>query len=194
MFENILLPSTKRLLEKLSPASLPNDSYLAGGTAIALHLGHRRSADLDFFTPSNFNESVWEEKLKKELGFKLIQRDWQTLTGSVGQVKLSLFGYNHKLINKTVKLYNTQVASPPDLAAIKLNTIIGRGTKRDLIDIYFLAQEYTLGTLFKFYQQKYADFQEKEIMIKKALVFFEEADKDEMPNMLAKTEWGSDDN
>lgn len=76
MFEKVILPQTKVLLKKLTADSLPEDSYLGGGTAVALHLGHRRSADLDFFTPSEFVESQWEEKLKRELKFKLIKRDW----------------------------------------------------------------------------------------------------------------------
>lgn len=56
MFETILLPETKSLLQKLTKINLPKASYLVGGTAIALQLGHRRSADLDFFTPHEFVE------------------------------------------------------------------------------------------------------------------------------------------
>lgn len=189
MFENVLLLQTKKLLETMKTGSLPEDTYLAGGTAIALHLGHRRSQDLDFFTPTEFVEVQWEEKLKREFGFKLLQRDWQTITGVIGKTKFSLFGYKHKLIGPLDKVYATQMASLPDLAAMKLETVIGRGTKRDLIDIYFLAQKFSLSRLFDFYQEKYGNLSERELMIKKALVFFEEAEGDEMPDMLEKVSW-----
>lgn len=191
MFDTVLLPETKNLLEKIGPEQLPQGSYLAGGTAVALQLGHRRSADLDFFTPREFVENQWEEKLKKELEFKLLTRDWQTLIGHIGKVKISLFAYKYKQIAPK-KLYgNIPIASLPDLAAMKLDTILGRGTKRDLIDIYFLAQKFTLKNLFSFYQEKYGNFEDRELMIKKALVFFEDANKDEMPNVLVKTDWDS---
>ncbi|MDO8620992.1 MAG: nucleotidyl transferase AbiEii/AbiGii toxin family protein [Candidatus Levybacteria bacterium] len=189
MLNSVLLPETKNLLEKIRPKELPEESYLAGGTAIALQLGHRRSADLDFFTPREFVESQWEEKLKKELGFKLLKRDWQTLIGHIGKVKISLFAYKHKQITPK-KLYgNIPIASLQDLAAMKLDTILGRGTKRDLVDIYFLSQKFGLKNLFKFYQKKYGNFEDRELMIKKALVFFDDADKDEMPDMLIEIDW-----
>lgn len=82
------------------------------------------------------------------------------------------------------------VASLADLAAVKLETIIGRGTKRDLIDIYFLAQKFTLDKLFGYYQEKYDNLKERELMLKKALIFLGEADTDEMPQMLVPTNWG----
>jgi hypothetical protein len=69
MHEEILLPQIKKVLEKISIKNLPENSFLFGGTALALHLGHRRSVDLDFFTLTEFVETQWEEKLKKELNF-----------------------------------------------------------------------------------------------------------------------------
>lgn len=189
MFEKILTPKTKTLLKRLGPEDLPKGTYLGGGTAIALHLGHRHSVDLDFFTPTEFVETQWGQKLKNELGFKLTQRDWQTLIGTVAGVKISLFGYKYKLIRKPAILYRVSVALLPDLAAMKLETVIGRGTKRDFVDIYFLAQKYGLWKIFEFYQEKYGNLEERELMIKKGLIFFEEADKEEMPAMLIRVGW-----
>lgn len=189
MFENVLPAATKTLLTKLGPDNLPVGTYLAGGTAIALYLGHRRSQDLDFFSPTEFVETTWEQKLKSELGFKLLQRDWQTLIGTIDATKFSLFGYKQKLIGKKDRFHAVLVASLPDLAAMKLDTVIGRGTKRDLIDIYFLAQKFGLRKMFNYYQEKYGNLAERELMIKKALVFFEEAEEDEMPDMLIEVSW-----
>ena len=74
MFEEVLLPSTKKLLDKLTSDDLPKDSYLAGGTAVALHLGHRRPEDLDFFIPQEFVEAQWEQRLVSNLHFSVRQR------------------------------------------------------------------------------------------------------------------------
>lgn len=189
MFEEVLRPEAKKLLVRLTPANFPLKTYLGGGTAIALHLGHRRSADLDFFTPTEFAEAQWEQKLKKQLGFELIQRDWQTLVGAASGVKISLLGYHYPEIGKRERVYQTSVASLTDLAAMKLETVIGRGTKRDFFDIYFLAQKFSLPKLFGFYQGKFQNLKQREIMIKKALVFFEEADRDEMPDLLVPVAW-----
>lgn len=189
MFESVLVPHTKRLLEKLKPEDLPKGSYLAGGTAVALYLGHRRSADLDFFTKEEFVEAQWEQKLKKEFGFKLLKRDWQTLIGYVSNVKISLFSYNYKQIAPLEFYKHIPVASLQDLGAMKLDTILGRGTKRDIVDIYFLSQRLSLKKLFDFYQKKYGNLEERELMIKKALVFFDDADKEEMPDMLIDVSW-----
>lgn len=189
MHQEILLPQTKALLEKLKPENLPPDTYLAGGTAIALYLGHRRSADLDFFTLSTFAEEQWEQKLGQELKFSSLQRDWQTLVGTIEDTKFSLFGYKYRLIGKKEQIFGVEVASLEDLAAMKLSTILGGGTKRDLIDIYFLAQKFTMFEMFAYYDQKYGDFVQKEFMIRKALTYFEEADGDEMPEMLIPADW-----
>lgn len=189
MFERTLGLQTRALLQKLKPDSFPKGTYLGGGTAVALQLGHRRSLDLYFFTPTKFAEAQWEQKLRQALGFKLILRDWQTLIGTTDGTKLSLFGYKYKLIGELGKIYQTPVASLPDLAAMKLETVIGRGTKRDFIDIYFLAQKYGLQELLSFYQEKYGNLKERELMLKKGLVFFNEADKDEMPEMLTVVDW-----
>src|SRR5207249_1394419 len=82
-----------------------------------------------------------------------------------------------------------KLASLEDLSAMKLAAIMSRTTKRDFIDLYYLAKKFGLQTLFKFYQDKYEDLEEKEVMLKKALIYFDEANKDEMPFMLTPVKW-----
>lgn len=189
MVNAVLSPETKNLLKELTSNHLPSKTYLGGGTAIALQLGHRRSQDLDFFTPTQFNELQWEQKLAQEWKFRLVQKDWQTLVGFIYGVKFSLFFYHYPLIAKMEHFSYVNVASLPDLAAMKLDAIIARGTKRDFIDIYFLAKKFGMDKLFQFYQQKYGRFEEKEIMIKKALLYFNDANADEMPDMRVPISW-----
>jgi hypothetical protein len=190
MFINILNPDTLKFTKALDADSLPDNTYLGGGTAIALQIGHRKSLDLDFFTPVEFNENQWQQKFEQDLNFKLIQKDWQTLTGTAEGIKFSLFHYKYPLIEATTSIFNIKMASLEDLSAMKIDTAISRGTKRDFIDIYFLAQEFGLSKMFDFYNQKYGNFEERELMIKKSLVYFNDAEKDEDPDMLVPFDWG----
>lgn len=189
MFEKVLPAETFNLLKSLKLGSLPSGSYLAGGTAVSLYLGHRRSQDLDFFSKEEFSERQWESKLTGELNFKLVARDWQTLIGTADGVKVSVLGYPYKLIGDLGNIFNVRVASLEDLCAMKLDTVIGRSTKRDFVDIYFLGQKFGLSKMFGFYQEKFGNLDEREIMLKKGLIFFDEADLDEDPYMLVDFDW-----
>jgi hypothetical protein len=179
---------TKLLLEKFQKDDLPSQSYLGGGTAVALHLGHRQSVDLDWFTPQEFDEKMWQMKWETQRGFTLRNRDWQTLVGEIAGVNTSLYVYTYPLIDKTTAYGSVDIASLKDLAAMKLDTVISRGTKRDFMDLYFLTKEFGPDLLFDFYDQKYGSLDERELLIRKALVYFKEADGDEMPNMLVETD------
>jgi hypothetical protein len=189
MFEKILPSETLNLLKGLKQGNLPSGSYLAGGTAVSLYFGHRRSKDLDFFTKEEFGEKQWESKLAGELNFKLARRDWQTLIGTAGGVKLSILGYPYKLIGSLGNIFNVPVASIEDLCAMKLDTVIGRSTKRDFVDIYFLGQKFGLPKMLGFYEKKFGNLDERIIMLKKGLIFFDDANLDENPYMLADFDW-----
>lgn len=189
MNDLVLSPKTKDLLSVMKASALPEGTYLAGGTAIALHLGHRISNDLDFFTSHEFVESAWEGRLEKEIDLKIVKKDWQTIIGSARGVKFSLFYYKTPLIEKTELFYDIPIASIKDLGVIKLDVITSRGTKRDLIDIYFIAKAYGLSEMFAWYEKKYKNLLDRQLMIKKALVYFNDAEEDEMPQMIIPCEW-----
>jgi nucleotidyltransferase AbiEii toxin of type IV toxin-antitoxin system len=185
----VLPEPTRRLLEKFQKEDLPSKSYLAGGTAIALWLGHRKSVDLDWFTPHEFDEKQWQMKWETKWGFILRQRDWQTLTGEIDGVKTALYYYKYPLIEETTVYNGVEIAGLKDLAAMKMDAIISRGVKRDFIDLYFLIQKFGPNKMFEYYTYKYGHLNERELMIRKALIYFVEADDDEMPNMLMPVDW-----
>lgn len=190
MNDSVLPTLTRELLFSIKPDMLPDGSYLSGGTALALRLGHRYSQDLDFFTVKKFEETQWEAKLKEDIGLKVITRDWQTIIGVATGVKFSLFYYDSPLIRDLDEFHGISIASNEDVAATKLDVITRRATKRDYIDIYFLAQKFGLDQLFAWYGEKFKNLSERQLMIKKALVFFDDAEGDEMPNMLTYCGWG----
>ncbi|MBI2588264.1 nucleotidyl transferase AbiEii/AbiGii toxin family protein [Candidatus Berkelbacteria bacterium] len=191
MFEQVLPGHTKEYLALLAKKKiLPSKTYLAGGTAIALQLGHRISFDLDFFTPQKFNEEVVLGNLKKIKGFKLERSVWQTIVGKFPGCKFSLFYYQYRLIGKIIDYRGVTIASPEDLVASKIAAISSLGAKRDFIDLYYLLQSKRVGDLsdcLKFYDQRFENLASQRLHILKSLDYFADAnqEKDE-PKMLVK--------
>ncbi len=93
------------------------------------------------------------------------------------------------MIEATTVYNGIEIAGLKDLTAMKLDAIVSRGTKRDFIDLYFLTKKFGRDEIFEYYGQKYAHLEDRELMIRKALVYFTEADEDEMPRMLVPIDW-----
>lgn len=163
--------------------------YLAGGTGLALALGHRRSVDLDFFTSHAFESEPLLRRIEAVPDFALAARDPETIHASVGGVKVSFLGYRYPLLFPSRPFMGVAVADPREIACMKISAIASRGTKRDFVDLYFVAQTHGLRALFQYFAAKYAQTNYSPLHIAKALTFFEDAEKDPMPDMLAVCDW-----
>lgn len=190
MFTKTLLPDTLRAIQLVSDVAEIKKAYLAGGTALALQLGHRISVDLDFFTINKFSETEFSSKLAKIPEFKEDRIAEWTILGKVGETKFSMFYYNYPLLEESAVFEKINLASLADIAAMKIHAIEQRGTRRDFVDVYFLSQKYTLGQMLDFYKKKYeADLDRLYVAIR-ALDYFEDAEQeDEMPKMLTPVTW-----
>jgi len=189
MFAKALLKDTIRALKLVSNISIVKKSYLAGGTALALHLGHRISVDLDFFTPQIFDEKTLSAQLKQLLEYKEDGMAWRTVWGKVLNTKFSLFYYEYPLIKKTTPFEGVQIISKEDIAAMKIHALEDRGAKRDFIDLYFLAKEFSLEQMLMFYDKKYGILQEHLYAIVRSLNYFTDAELDDNPKMLIPVSW-----
>ena len=111
-------------------------AYLAGGTALALYFGHRRSDDFDWFTPNTIPPAVLLADVET-LGFAIDvhQNTEGTFLGLVAGVQFSVFRYRYELLAPTIRLDGCQLASLRDLAAMKLAALCGRATKKDYVDV-----------------------------------------------------------
>lgn len=74
-----------------------------------------------------------------------------------------------------------------DIAAMKLNAIVGRGSKKDFADLYFLLEKYSIQEMISFFNKKFADG--SEFMVLKSLHYFDDADLEEMPEMTSPIDW-----
>ncbi len=189
MFTNTLSPNTLRSLTYLGKSGWLESAYLAGGTALALQLGHRISNDLDFFTQQQFNEQVLVQQLKSSDELDNEKVEWQTVLGEFMNTKLSIFFYEYNLIESTTLYEGIHLASLADIAAMKLHALEGRGARRDFIDLYLLAKTYTVPQIFQFYDQKYHCLADHKYQILKSLCYFEDAEFQDMPVMLIDINW-----
>jgi len=189
MFTKAILPDTLRALKLVSKIKIIQKSYLAGGTALALHLGHRISEDLDFFTKQPLDEQVLLNELKRLAEFIEEGTAWRTVWGKINKVKFSLFYYEYPLLKKTVNFEGIQILAKADIAAMKIHAIGDRGTKRDFFDLYFLSKEFSLKQMLKFYDQKYNKLESNIYHISRSLSYFTDAEIDTDPRMFIPTSW-----
>ena len=156
---------------------------------MALHLGHRISVDLDFFTKEELDENILSQDLSRLPEFKQEGKTWRTVWGMVGKTKFSLFYYKYPLLTNTHKFMGINVLDLKDIAAMKIAALGDRGTKRDFIDLFFLSKNYSLDDMFLFYDQKYGDLEGKLYHLIRSFDYFVDAENDNLPKMLIKTSW-----
>lgn len=181
-----------RVLRKLGPLVTGWGFYLTGGTALALQLGHRRSVDLDWFTPGRLEDPLRlaEELRAAAVAFRTEQVASGTLHGVVAGVRISLLEYRYSLLKPLVPLpaFVCRLAARADLAAMKLAAVAARGAKRDFVDIYALGRSgLSLRRMLAWYQRKYSVTDIAHVLY--SLCYFEDADKERMPQLLWDTDW-----
>ena len=189
MFTKAISSETKTALALLGKSNLLKDAYLAGGTALALQLGHRLSFDLDFFTSTEFDSLETATKLQKTTGLKIQETKAGTIIGTIQNIKFSLFFYPYKLISPFQKFLSINVADIKDIAAMKISAISSRGVKRDFIDLYFICRKIRLENILELYNKKYGKLAGNRIHILKSLVYFQDAEEEPMPKMLKQCRW-----
>lgn len=191
MFTRTLSQNAQAALAILGKSDcLPKATYLAGGSALALHFGHRISVDFDFFTPTPFVEDDLAKKLKDTASFVLERKSENTLLGLFESVKFSIFLYEYPLLFKPAVFKEIRIADPKDIGAMKLAAIMGRGTKKDFVDLYALIHRgITVDDCFKYYDKKYKALANNLYSLVTSIGYFEEAEKTDMPEMIEEISW-----
>lgn len=181
--------ATQATLDMLRDRALLKGAWLAGGTALALHLGHRLSVDLDFFVSELFDEEAMLQRIQEAPGFSLVAKAPHTLHAIVQGTKVSFLGYQYPLLFPLALFAGIPVADTRDIACMKISAIASRGTRRDFIDLYFAARQFGLTELLGLFQRKYVQTRYNGIHILKSLLYFDDAEKDPLPHMLVPLEW-----
>lgn len=166
--------------------------YLAGGTALALQVGHRQSVDLDFFTSApEFNETELERELTKIKGWSTTLREKGTIYGTLAGAKISFIAYPFfKPSTKKNKCGKICIIYPDDIAAMKIAAISQRGRKRDFVDLYwYCVNMRPLKDVVQHALHKYPGQEHNLPHFLKSLVYFDDAESDPMPRLFFKANW-----
>jgi predicted nucleotidyltransferase component of viral defense system len=150
--------------------------YLAGGTGLALQIGHRDSVDFDFFNEKDIDTKKLFDGLVeifKEHELLKIQEGNNTLSVLIDQsIKLSFFTYKYKLLNKTIDEEYLRLASVEDIGCMKLSAITGRASNKDYVDLYYILHSLELKDLLDKALEKFPNLDGN--LILKSLVYFED--------------------
>ncbi len=187
LFISALSPKALELLRELQHLSVLNDFYLVGGTALALKYGHRLSIDLDFFTAKEFDTRKVIDSLSGKFSMTVLSQATNSLTLDIASVKTDFIRHNYPLLNQVVEEEGIKMASVEDIAAMKLNSLMNRGSKKDFFDIYELLNHFTLEQLLGFHSRKY-DFSSQLILLK-SLVYFDDAENEPDPVLNKPVNW-----
>lgn len=182
--------ATKAVLEKIATTDFIHQFYLAGGTALALELGHRISVDLDFFTYEKFSTAHIRNTLANLGKLTITSEDaGGTLNGILDEVQVSFFIYPYQNVYPTIQYDDVQLADERDIAAMKLEAIASRGSKKDFVDLYVLLEKYSLTDLITFFEKRYSNVEYNKLHLLKSLSYFVDAEESGDPVMLNKLDW-----
>ncbi|MBI2591388.1 MAG: nucleotidyl transferase AbiEii/AbiGii toxin family protein [Candidatus Brennerbacteria bacterium] len=191
---DILPRKTKKALDFLSSETWLGKSkwYLAGGTALALRVGHRRSVDLDFFTElKNFNTKELLERYSNNPNWKETFSRKNTIYGEFFGAKASFIAYPFFIPKQKPAIYGTiRVLNPIDIGVMKITAISQRGRKRDFFDLYWCANNIeSLENIIKRLKAQYPAIAHNYHHILKSLVYFEDAESDPEPEIYFDADW-----
>lgn len=180
------------VLKTLGPQMSSREFYLAGGTALAIHLGHRVSVDLDWFTRRPFDDGmlIAQSIRNSSVNLDIEQVAPGTLHGSIQGVRVTFLQYQYPLLKPLEhwREIDCHLASLEDLACMKLSAVAQRGARKDFCDIYALGNRcFTLQEMLDSYQKKFTIQDIGTVLY--GLAYFDDAESERMPRMLWDVSW-----
>ena len=194
-FHAEVLPANQRaVLEALGSFASSRGFYLAGGTAVALHLGHRSSVDLDWFGESEPADPMALLGALREAvpAVEPCPSAPGTLYARVRGVSVSFLRYRYPLMGPKVAWSEVgcELAPLGDLAAMKLVAIAQRGARRDFVDVAaLLAHGLPLSQMLDLYRAKYGT--DEVLPVLTGLSYFDDAEAEPQPAMLDGSNWAT---
>lgn len=187
MYPTVLTPQQNLLLTLIEKA-FARDFYLAGGTAIALQIGHRRSIDFDLFT----NKEIKRSSIKRVFDnspYKIqqvIYSAYDQIHIIVNDVKVTFFSYPYQ-IDASVK-FQGKIKMPAliDLAAMKAYALGGRGKWKDYVDLYFLLKKhFEIAQIEQRARMIYREFFNQKLF-REQLAYYDDIDYSEVVDFIGE--------
>lgn len=175
LYKETVSPRTLEILKELMTEPSLGNFFLAGGTALALQIGHRISIDLDFFTINDFDKDGLLEELERSYGFAVDYQQKNTLKGRIENVKVDFIAHQYPLLSPLTNDEGVRMCSLRDIAAMKLNAIAGNGTRiKDYIDVAYLSSYMSALEIVESYSGKYTN--RNPLMAIKSLIYHKDID------------------
>ncbi|MDP3567294.1 nucleotidyl transferase AbiEii/AbiGii toxin family protein [Sediminibacterium sp.] len=174
---NAVSARTLDLLRLVGKQKCLSDFYLVGGTSLALQIGHRLSYDFDFFSTKKSDLFLVENELLQLPNVVLKNTSEYALFMEIKNVKLDILNYPYPFLAEPILFEGIKLANKEDIAAMKLKTVMNRGSKRDFYDIYFLLHDFTLQEMIDLFEKKYKNI--NKFAVQRSLVYFEDAEHQE---------------
>ncbi len=184
-------PGTFSVLKQLMQLPELAPFALVGGTALSLRYGHRTSVDLDLFHHAQFERQEIVNALTRQFGSSFDYKGENTHFGIfcfIAGVKVDIVRFPHERIAPIEVVEDIRFYSDADIAAMKIQAILGRGKKKDFWDLKELLLHYPLQTLMDWHRQKYPT-QMLAISIPSAITYFSDAEESEAPMSLKGQTW-----
>jgi predicted nucleotidyltransferase component of viral defense system len=184
---------TLSLLRELMALPALQQFSLVGGTALSLRFGHRSSIDLDLFYHERFDRPEIVKVLEDNFKQRFVYKQQLTQFGIfcfIDDIKVDIVHFPHQPISAIEEEDGIRFYSSADIAAMKIQAILGRGKKKDFWDLLELLQHYSLQQLMDWHKQKYPS-QMLAISIPHAITYFVDADESETPISFKKQTWES---
>lgn len=184
-------PATLSLLTKLQSLPQLADTRLVGGTALAMQLGHRISIDLDIFGKWDYSNDL--QKVFSSIG--RTEKESGTPNGKmaffyIDGVKVDCVSYDmYEWLEPPVEEGGVRLAGIRDIAAMKVNAITNRGTRKDFVDLACLLERFSLDEILEWYHAKYPDA--NPALALRSMAYFVDAETMPMPRMLIPFNWES---
>lgn len=188
---NTISSTMKEIMVGFGKSDLSQKFYLAGGTALALQLGHRQSIDLDFFTQT---EDIPSSKQHIETSLKsynpvLTDSSWGNLIFLINSIRVGFFAYGYPLVAPLVEIHGIHLAGLADIGLMKMDTLLGRASRKDFHDLYAICQTIPIQDLLILAPQKYPGIRDFEAQIARHLAYYERADSEAPVPLLQEVSW-----
>jgi predicted nucleotidyltransferase component of viral defense system len=134
---------------------------LAGGTALALHIGHRVSVDFDFFTEDDIDTNLLPKvkRVFSEYSVAVLIDNKEELTFLVNKIKVTFLKYPFKQIYKNDKFEELELFSIKEIALMKAYSVGRRGAYKDYLDLFYIlkGKHILLDEIIEKCSEKYGD-------------------------------------
>jgi len=189
--ENAVEPGTLSLLESLMVMPELKSCNLVRGTALALKFGHRLSVDLDLFSTEKLGVNLivlaLQNKFGKDFQYEKTNVKWAVFC-YINGIKVDVVNYPHVQLDATENHGLLRLYTNKDIAAMKINAILGRGAKKDFYVLVELLTVFSLKEIIGFYEKKYPN-QMFLVSLSTAITYFDDAETDADPIALKGQTW-----